>query len=80
MSLQSLANQDQVPAFAEVSALHAELHRCGSEILSNKESGQLAEAQEPLKQLRSLRDRLVMQLKGLLQFTSAPNPATGTGA
>jgi hypothetical protein len=44
-----------------------ELHQCGTEILAHKTSDRTAEALQRLPRLHQLRDRLLNELKALLQ-------------
>jgi diguanylate cyclase (GGDEF)-like protein/PAS domain S-box-containing protein len=67
MTCESLATADRIPRFREVAAIHSELHACGGEIIAHKMSDRISEALERLPQLHHLRDRVLAELKGLLQ-------------
>ncbi|MBS1803601.1 MAG: EAL domain-containing protein [Acidobacteria bacterium] len=51
----------------KVSAIHEELHTCGSEIIEWKMQDRMIDALERLPYLHQLRDRLLNELKALLQ-------------
>ena len=67
MTCENLATADRIPRFREVAAIHSELHTCGREIIAHKMSDRVSEARERLPQLHHLRDRLLTELKGLLE-------------
>ena len=67
MTSENLAAANRIPLLHEVASIHSELHTCGSEIIACKMSDRISEARERLPHLHHLRDRLLTELKGLLQ-------------
>lgn len=59
--------EGRIHLFREVSTLHAELHACGTEIIDWKNRERITDAMERLPHLHYLRDRLISELKALLQ-------------
>ena len=67
MTLEGLTPAGRTPLFREISTIHKELHDCGTEIIAQKISDRTAQAFECLPRLHSHRDRLLTELKRLLQ-------------
>jgi diguanylate cyclase (GGDEF)-like protein/PAS domain S-box-containing protein len=58
---------DRKALFREVAAVHTELHICGTEIIACKNRDRIGEALDRLPELHRLRDRLLSELRVLLQ-------------
>lgn len=67
MNADNPATTDRKALFREVAAVHAELHICGTEIIECKNRDRAREALDRLPELHRLRDRLLSELRVLLQ-------------
>lgn len=67
MNMENPATVGRNTLFRDVAAVHRELHKCGTEIIAYKDRDCVAEALELLPELRALRDRLLNELRALLQ-------------
>jgi diguanylate cyclase (GGDEF)-like protein len=67
MTADSPGTADRKTRFREVASVHTELHICGTEIIACSNRDRIEEALERLPELHRLRDRLLSELRVLLQ-------------